>query len=94
MAKLSARDRTEYVRAEKSTGADNGPEILTRRAYMSDGTILENYHYHEGWTGWKVYGKWNRVSADAIRAIRTKLDAEGWTITKGDGPRLTKGGPS
>lgn len=76
MAKLSARGRTEYLRARR------GNEFV---AYMSDGTILRG-GYSTGRLRWCVGGRWDRVHT-AIPALRSHVVAHGWEILSGDGPR-------
>ena len=79
MAKLSARGRTEYVRAR------HGDQLV---AFMSDGVVL--YQRRDPLTGraekWRVQGRWDRVRV-SLPVLRAHVVAKGWEIVKGDGVR-------
>lgn len=79
MAKLSARGRTEYLRARK------GDQMVT---YMSDGAVLDCAR--DPFTGrmgpWRVAGGWDRVRT-SLPALRAQVLSRGWEIVRGDGPR-------
>lgn len=79
MAKLSARGRTEYLRARKG-------DLYV--AYMSDGVVLSSAR--DALTGrmgrWRVAGTWDRVGT-SMPVLRSILAGLHWEILSGDGPR-------
>jgi hypothetical protein len=71
MAKLSAHNRREWIRAEK-----NGVTL----AYMSDGVVLQKRRGSDGkWGSWRIAAtKWDVVMS--LKKIREQLESRGWTL--------------